>query len=377
MAKETMTSEERFQAAIRLEKPDRTPVAPMLGAAGASTLLNADASAVVPKGPEAQLDLEMRAFDAFGGWDGIFPVLSPTSFRLGGMKVEDPKGTNPEFQILEAENMILEDYDLVAEIGWARFVRESLLPRTVNGHTDDKIADMSSRYVAGQKKYTAACEQRKAFRVFSRWGQHPFFTFSLVRSMVKFTEDLYYHPEKVERAMKTAVDEFIEASLTLCRKTDTKVLNCTEERAGGFFYPMRVFEQFWMPYTLKIVDALWSEGIVTWFHLDTSWDKNLSYFKQLPRGSAIIDLDGTTDIFAAKEILRDHLCISSDVHPTLLSLGKPEEIEAYCKKLIDDVGGDGGLILCTGCFVPSAVKPENFRAMIETGRTYELGKDRH
>jgi len=133
-----------------------------------------------------------------------------------------------------------------------------------------------------------------------------------------------------------------------------------------------MFERFWWPYTEMIVDALWSEGIVCAFHLDTCWDRNIPYFKRLPRGSAIIDLDGTTDIFAAHEVLKGHLCISSDVHPALLALGKPEEVEAYCKRLIDELGRDGGLILQAGCSVPYAVRPENFRAMLETGRNYEL-----
>ena len=47
----------------------------------------------------------------------------------------------------------------------------------------------------------------------------------------------------------------------------------------------------------------------------------------------------------AKELLRDHTCIA----------------------------GDGGLILSSACTLPAAITPENFRAMLETGKTYELG----
>jgi hypothetical protein len=92
-----------------------------------------------------------------------------------------------------------------------------------------------------------------------------------------------------------------------------------------------MFERFWWPFTEQIVDGLWSGGILYALHLDTRWDENLPYFKKLPRGSVIIDLEGTTDIFAAAELLDDHLCISSDVHPALLSLGKPEEAKEYCE----------------------------------------------
>ncbi|MDP6244203.1 MAG: uroporphyrinogen decarboxylase family protein, partial [Myxococcota bacterium] len=104
------------------------------------------------------------------------------------------------------------------------------------------------------------------------------------------------------------------------------------------------------------------------FHLDTSFDKNMKYFRQLPRGSAILELDSTTDIFAAKEVLRDHLCLKGDVPAALLATGTPEEVESYCQRLLREVGGDGGFILGTGCSVPPNAKPENFRAMIETGK---------
>jgi hypothetical protein len=40
----------------------------------------------------------------------------------------------------------------------------------------------------------------------------------------------------------------------------------------------------------------------------------------------------------------------------LLSLGKPEEIEAYCKRLIDEVGEGGGFMLTSGCECPINVK---------------------
>ena len=122
------------------------------------------------------------------------------------------------------------------------------------------------------------------------------------------------------------------------------------------------------------MDALNAEGITPIFHLDTCWDKNLPYFKELPRGSAVLDFDGTTDIFAAAELLRGHLCIASDVHPALLSTGTPEDVTGYCKRLIDEIGRYGGLILQVGCSTPYAVTEENFKALIHTGKTYELSK---
>ena len=143
-----------------------------------------------------------------------------------------------------------------------------------------------------------------------------------------------------------------------------------EEGAGCMCVRPGIWERDGGPDTGRSGEACWAEGIVTLFHLDTSWDKKLPYYKELPRGSAILELDGNTDIIAAKELLRGHLCLKGDVPAALLSIGKVEEVEAYCRKLIDQVGSDGGFILSSGCSVPANVRPENFRALIDTGKRH-------
>lgn len=106
------------------------------------------------------------------------------------------------------------------------------------------------------------------------------------------------------------------------------------------------------------------------FHLDQPWNKNLPIMKKcLPKGSFGLQLDGTTDIVEAKKVMGDHCSFQGDVPASLLSLGKPEEVSAYCKHLIKEVGYDGGFTLVSGCEVPTDVKPENLTAMLEAART--------
>ncbi len=97
---------------------------------------------------------------------------------------------------------------------------------------------------------------------------------------------------------------------------------------------------------------------------------NLPYLKELPKGKCICELDSTTDILNAKKILRDHMCIMGDVPASLLSIGKREDVEAYCKRLISVVGEGGGFILSTGCVCPIDARFENVKAMIDTGKSY-------
>jgi uroporphyrinogen-III decarboxylase len=371
MAQETMTPEERMMAAIRLEKPDRVPVAPLMCTPATGKLLGLKPSDMIAAGFDSLLEAEMRVFEEYGGWDASAPINNLDTACLMGLKVKVPEEDEVEAQVLEGENWTVEEYDLLFEKGWMNFYGEVLVPRVSDKKPED-VPALQQTVMEDAVKFCSLCRDRGIVPAYPLWTMHPFFSYSLTRSMVKFTEDLYYRPELVERAMKAAIPEYIELLIGLSEATGVKVVNVTEERAGAFFYPLKIFERFWWPYTVEIVDALWSKGIVTWFHLDTTWDKNLPYFKQLPRGSAIIDLDGTTDIFAAKELLRDHMCIVGDVSAADLCLGTQEQVKAYSKRLIDEVGGDGGLILSSACTVPGAVDADNFRAMIEIGKTYEL-----
>jgi transposase len=374
MRSESMNSIERVECAINLEKPDRVPIWPDVTTSAASALTGAKIWDVVHQGFDSEQDLELKFFDDYGGWDAVNPALTADVFALGGCKVIKPTESSPEIQFIEGEYTKYEDYEIISEIGWMKFVSEHLIYRVSDIKNKEEYDKLFAEIINGTLRGISEYQKRGAFVLYTQPNNHPFFTLSLARSMIKFTEDLFYKPEMVERALQKMTDEFIEFGLGLCRAANLKVTKLVEERAGAAIYPLKIFDRFWWPYTKQIVEAFHAEGIMLTIHIDTCWDKNIPYFKELPRKSAIIELDGTTDIFAAKEHLRNHMCIASDIHPALMSLGKPEEVAAYCKKLIDEIGGDGGHILSTGCGLPAAAKKENFLAMLDTGRNYELSK---
>jgi uroporphyrinogen-III decarboxylase len=54
---------------------------------------------------------------------------------------------------------------------------------------------------------------------------------------------------------------------------------------------------------------------------------------------------------------------------SLLSTGRPDEVKAYCQKLIDIAGKNGGFILSSGAVIDRA-NPENVRTMIEFTKEY-------
>jgi len=62
--------------------------------------------------------------------------------------------------------------------------------------------------------------------------------------------------------------------------------------------------------------------------------------------------------------------IAGDVPAGLSAYGTLEEMEEYCKKLIDIVGKETGFILSSGCTVPADCRFENFKIMIDTAKNY-------
>jgi uroporphyrinogen decarboxylase len=139
-------------------------------------------------------------------------------------------------------------------------------------------------------------------------------------------------------------------------------------RSSASFISPKMFERFVLPSLIEMVEAFHKSGVVSVLHCDGNWTPRLPYLRCLPRASCVVELDGTTDIFKAKEILGDWLCLKGDVPATLLAQGEPDQVSEYCQNLIRRVGLDGGFILSSGCEVPMDARPENVAALIRSAR---------
>jgi uroporphyrinogen-III decarboxylase len=124
-----------------------------------------------------------------------------------------------------------------------------------------------------------------------------------------------------------------------------------------------MWERFvWSHFRQQVHDAI-EHGLIPLLHLDSDWTRELESFRELPKGKVIMALDGETDIFKAKEVLGDHMCLMGDVPPAMLSFDSPDRVYDYCSKLIREVGPEG-FILQSGCDIPENAKLENVQAMV-------------
>lgn len=376
MVKETMTARERMEAAVKLERLDRIPCAPLMDIyfpsrhKGWST---AEGLSSMRKGFQAIADV----FEELGGWDGmLLPGYSlPLTPHLysgiaPGKRVFPGKelGKNDLTQYDEQVVLTRDDYEQIVRLGWNGFLEKNR--ERFNPLPAERIIGWAQNQME-QYKYEIEYWKTRGVRTLSgALTRSPLMILSITRSLLEMTKDIYRIPDKVEAVMDAMVDDLITDAIEAARISGEPGVMLVMERGGGFYYSLKIYERFEYPYMKKMVDAFARAGLITVMHLDQDYTLNLPYFKDLPPKMVVCELDSTTDIFKAKEILKGHMCIAGDVPAALTSLGTPEEVEAYCRKLIDVVGEGGGFILSSGCTVPVDCKFENLAAMVKTAKTY-------
>ncbi|MHA1677752.1 MAG: uroporphyrinogen decarboxylase family protein, partial [Promethearchaeota archaeon] len=128
------------------------------------------------------------------------------------------------------------------------------------------------------------------------------------------------------------------------------------------------FEELFWPYFKKTISTYVKKGYIVQMHMDTNWTDRLHYFRELPKGKLYLHIDERTDIFKAKEILGDHICIEGNLKPSLFTVGTPNLIEKKVREIIDKCADGGGLMV--GSEIPDDAKLENVKAMIDTCKKY-------
>lgn len=371
-----MNAEERIQAAVNLEEPDRVPTYFMCS-------LFAARYAGVPtevflEDKEAYHQAMDRLYEDLGGWDAIWATggldYANTAFMFG-MKMRFPGRDLPSdttFQLLEEPVLRPEDYDVILEKGWPAFsgeVMARIRPELFGGGEGrQRMKEARIRWGAEIARDIAKWKERGVVPLLGGFTGHPLSTLSLMRTLEEFIVDLYRCPDKVLAVMQNIAQRAVESSIAQVRASGIRRVFLADNRSCAGLLSLKFFERFALPILVQMVEALAAEGITTVLHFDQDWTRNLPYLRQLPPKSCILQLDGATDILRAKEVLGDHLCLQGDVPASLLALGTPQEVEAYVRRLIETVGRGGGFILSSGCEIPINARPENVRAMLEAVR---------
>jgi uroporphyrinogen-III decarboxylase len=130
------------------------------------------------------------------------------------------------------------------------------------------------------------------------------------------------------------------------------------------FIGRRDFREIYWATLRPIIEELWSNGQQIIFYAEGNWDEHLEAFAKLPEKSIIFHAD-KTDIFKAHRVLGDKFAISGGIPIELLTNGTPDQVRSCCKRVIDEVGRDGGYIMDASALIMNDAKVENVKAMVD------------
>lgn len=370
-----MNAHERLEAAIKLKPlpPSEQPVAPLTIAYNAK--LAGMKQAEIFSSVKAWRQAVDRSIDQLGPSDmgfAVFPRDIPFSeglkHKLPGRELDE----DDLFQMIEEEVMLREDYEVIIKEGFSKWNLDYYLrldPRLPKGGRGRTLIVLKFIRMAFRIRGNAArLEKRGVPPAFYGAMYPPFDYFSLIRSINKFSLDLYDCPDLIQKACEASLEPTLESGMRPLMINGGKRTCIYPMRSSPTFISPKMFEKFALEHLKRMVEFFVEKGITPIIHCDANWTPVLPYFRELPRASCLLELDQDTDIFKAKEILGDWMCLKGNVPANLLAFGEKGEVEAYCEKLISEVGRGGGFILSSGCEVPLNACLENVMAMIRVAR---------
>jgi hypothetical protein len=363
-----MTSSERLDAVISGTVPDRVPLAPLLDhwAAIHSGISVYD----LMTDPDKRIRAILKTASDFK-WDMTFlaDTANETLLRIGvAARLKMPGvdlPANCAHQFEETGFMQVSDYALLETQGVVPFFL-AIVGRIYPEMTMERaLADLAR----------VTEEIKEHGRLLRQSGIEPavgfvipgcsFEYFSLARGISEGLLDLRRHPETMRKAGKRYCADMLAMAISAIVQNGIQRVFVGLSRSSPVFVSTKHFETIILPEIEYIVNGFVNAGITPVLHCDTDWTKFLPYFQKFPAGKCILELDGFTDIKAAKEILGKRMAIMGDVPSTLTANGTKDEVLDYCRNLIKTVGVGGGFILSTGCSIPVNAKEENILALTE------------
>lgn len=400
--------DQRFWDVVSLKKPDQVPLMPMLDFFPAK-YAGLTVEEVMTK-PESMISAWMQYLDDFQPdraenpfpLRGFAPLLEALDFqhlKWAGHGLSE----NMPYQFVELELMKADEYDHFLS-DMSDFMVRKYMPRVHRGLSglaklpplsqqisyfwglynfatlgDPEIqasfdvlknASIQAQSILGNAAKFGKMATEKGFPPASgSYAQVPLDTLGDVfRGTKEIMMDFRRRPDKVMAACEKLLPMMLEMGINGCRRSGVPICFIPLHKCLDNFISQEQFEKFYWPHMKFLIEGLIAEGITPWVLVEGVCDQRMETFAQVPPGKVIYHLEGS-NIFRAKQIMRDVACLRGNMPPSLMAAGTPDDVRAYAKKLIDVVGEDGGFIMCTATSITDA-KLENVRALFELTRDY-------
>ena len=180
--------------------------------------------------------------------------------------------------------------------------------------------------------------------------------------------DMYRQPEVLLEALERITPLMIQMGLAGPEETGNPLIFMPLHKGDDGFMSDEQFRTYYWPSLEKVIAAFIREGCVPVLFIEGSYNSRLEYLAELPKGSCLLTFD-RTDMLKVKEVVGSTACIAGNVPAGLLLTGKPAEVKAHCKELMDTIGQEGGYMLSFGTAMDDC-NTATLKAFIESVREF-------
>ncbi len=332
----------------------------------------------------------------------LFDLLDYKMYKWPGHGVPD----TASYQCVEAEYMLADEYDALIRDPSAFFTR-TYLPRVCGALEPWKLlgplTDMQEMpFLGGAMIPFGLPAVKEAFRKFVEAGEMalewiqacaaidgeiqasmglPGFIggyckapFDILGDTLRGTKhvllDKFQRPKKlleaVERLTPLAIDQAVR---TVAPGAPPLVIMPLHKGADGFMSTSD-FKTFYWPTLKAVILGIIEHGLMPCLFVEGGYNQRLDIITDpdIPAGTTVWMFD-QTDIREVKKRFTGWACFCGNVPSSVILTVTPQEVVRFTKRLIDDVGRDGGYVLTNGAVIDEA-NPENLHAMIDTCKEY-------
>ncbi len=183
--------------------------------------------------------------------------------------------------------------------------------------------------------------------------------------------DLFRHPEKLQAAMEVAGELMLRNVVEGAKRSGCPYVFIPLHWGLDGFMSAQQFKSVYWPGLYKIILHLIEHDTVPCILWEGDCTSRLELIGDIPPGKAIYWFE-QTDLVRAKKILGDTVCLRGNLPAALLNTGTPDEVEAYCRELIEKVGRGGGFILDGAASITDEAPRDNVIAMAQSVEKYAL-----
>jgi uroporphyrinogen decarboxylase len=159
--------------------------------------------------------------------------------------------------------------------------------------------------------------------------------------------------------------------LAIAEGVDLIVLGDDYAHKTGTIMSPALFREFILPGLTEVVGNIKAGGAYCVKHTDGNiWAILEDIVNTGIDGIGPLEPAAGMDLGKVKGTVGDRVCVVGNVDVDLLCRGSAEEVHKATRALIASVSPGGGHILSSGNSITSAVRPENFRTMVETAHDY-------